>query len=71
VIASKALQTVGAKIYAEKSPSAESSTLAIQDKIRAVIGHFHTPLVFLAYRPIDPAKLGGILQGLPSAFGIA
>jgi len=71
VFATTVLQSPGAKIYAEKSPGAESSTPALQDKIRAVIGHFRTPVLSLAYRPIDPAEVGGILQGLPSAFGIA
>ncbi|RWU21500.1 hypothetical protein DM813_20215 [Pseudomonas alkylphenolica] len=64
-------QASGAKFYAEKSPGAESSTRVLRDKIRAVIGHLCSLKVPFAVWPIDPAGAGGILQGLPSAFGIA
>ncbi|MDD2050083.1 hypothetical protein [Pseudomonas putida] len=43
----------------------------LQGKIRAVIGHLRTPTLLLAYWPIDRAEVGGILQALPFAFGIA
>jgi len=42
-----------------------------KEKIRAVIGHLRAWTLPLACWQIDRAEVGGILQALPSAFGIA